>query len=132
MPFTMPAPPSRYRLASARLLRGTRSTDGSPVLFAALDFTTGPDHPHPDVQRGDRADQLTVTASLSRPDDKPGSVNRTVDGRPVAEREGAVTIFGVGEGFAVEVSGAGVEVARTVSILPGARDEAVWTDRPVR
>lgn len=42
------------------------------------------------------------------------------------------TVYEAGEGFAVEVGGGGIEVARSVSILPGARYESVWTSRPVR
>jgi hypothetical protein len=76
--------------------------------------------------------ELLVTAALSTPDDKPGSVNRTVDGHPVAEHSGGVVLYNAGEGFAVDVSGGGIDVARSVSILPGSRDESVWTDRPIR
>lgn len=131
MPFTMPQPPDGYQLTGTNLLRGTR-TDGRPILRASLQFSTGANLQNPDITRPDSRGNLVVTAALSTPDDKPGSVNRTVDGHPVAEHDGGVFLYDAGEGFAVEVGGGGIEVARSVSILPGARYESVWTSRPVR
>lgn len=131
MPFTMPAPPEGYRLTGTGVLRGTR-LDGTPILRATLGFSSGADPQNPDVSPPNAGRSLTVTATLSTPDDKPGSVNRTVDGRPVAEHGTGVTVYEAGEGLAVEVEGAGIEVALAVAIVPGARDESAWTGRPLR
>ena len=131
MPFTMPRPSSGYRLTGTDLLRGTR-LDGTPILRATLSFRTGADPQNPGISARDESPSLLVTAAFSTPDDKPGSVNGTVDGHPVAEHDGGAVLYEAGEGFAIEVGAGGIELARTVSILPGARDESAWTSRPLR
>lgn len=130
MPFTVPAP-SGQRLTGSHLLLGKR-LDGTPISRATLSFGVT-DEQNPGISRAEPGRNVSVTAALNTsPDDKPGSANRTVDGHPVAEYDGGAILYGAGEGYAVEVTGAGVDLARTVRILPGARSESAWTDSPVR
>lgn len=134
VPFTMAGAPVGYGLVGTTIMRGTR-TGGVPFVRCTLLFAAGVDSDAPGG--GEPGATIAVTADSGvELADQPGSVNRTVDGRPASVYDSTVVLHAMGDGFAVEVTGgAGGEallaVARTVRIIAGARDESTWTARPL-
>jgi hypothetical protein len=131
VPFTVP-PPAPYRLV------GTTTQlrePGDPFVRIELVFASE-DQADPNRVASHEYGVSVAVENGSKMGSALGA-NQTVDGHPARVTNGEVIIFGLADGFAVDVQGAGgqealLAVARSVTLVPRPADKATWTGQPLR
>jgi hypothetical protein len=131
MPFTVPVPAGHHLVGTATQIR----PPSDPFVRTGLLFDTedpGDPNRHASNERG-----FSVAVENGWKVGQQFGANQELDGHPARVVDGEVHIFGLADGFAVDVQGAGGQdtlrdIARTVQLVPAPNDRSTWASQPLR
>jgi hypothetical protein len=131
MPFTVPVPANHELVGTGTSLR----PPGDPFVATSLSFDT--EHPADPDRYASNQRGFKVGVENGWKMGQMFDANRELDGHTARVVDGEVIIFGLTDGFAVDVQGAGSQdtlsdVARSVRLLPTPSDRSTWTTRPLQ